>query len=286
MGSSNLKKLNKLEIEALDLCKEKFQKIEEVAQFNQEKMLLSFIENKVSESHINLSSSGYGYSDIGRDTLEKVYARYFGAESALVRHSFLSGTHALTVALFGLLRPNDTVLSVTGEVYDTLKSVIGVGCSNSSGSLKDFLINYDQLDLTKEGRIDFDNIKNKIHKKTKVVYIQKSRGYSIRPSLSCEDIAKVVKIVKDLKKDCVVLVDNCYGEFTEKVEPTEVGADLAVGSLIKNPGGGISRCGGYIVGKEELVDLCAQRLTVPGMGKEVGASLNLNREMFLGFFLF
>ena len=278
--------LKKLEFEALELCEEPFKNIEKIAEFNQTKMLSSFIENKVSESHINLSSSGYGYSDIGRDTLDKVYAHYFKAESALVRHSFTSGTHALTVALFGILRPGDTILSITGEVYDTLKSVIGTeNTSNSSGSLKDFFINYDQLDLTKEGKIDFENIKNKINKKTKVVYVQKSRGYSIRPSINCEEIVKVAKIVKEAKKDCYILVDNCYGEFTEKIEPTQVGADLTVGSLIKNPGGGIARSGGYIVGKKNLVSLCAQRFTSPGIGGEVGASLNLNREMFLGFFM-
>ena len=278
--------LKKLEFEALELCEEPFKNIEKIAEFNQTKMLSSFIENKVSESHINLSSSGYGYSDIGRDTLDKVYAHYFKAESALVRHSFTSGTHALTVALFGILRPGDTILSVTGEVYDTLKSVIGTeNTNNSSGSLKDFFVNYDQLDLTKEGKIDFENIKNKINKKTKVVYVQKSRGYSIRPSINCEEILKVAKIVKEAKKDCYILVDNCYGEFTEKIEPTQVGADLAVGSLIKNPGGGIARSGGYIVGKKDLVNLCAQRFTSPGIGGEVGASLNLNREMFLGFFM-
>jgi len=278
--------LKNLEFEALKLCEEPFKNVEKIAEFNQTKMLSSFIENKVSESHINLSSSGYGYSDIGRDTLDKVYAHYFKAESALVRHSFNSGTHALTVALFGILRPGDTILSVTGEVYDTLKSVIGTeNTNNSSGSLKDFFVNYNQLDLTEEGKIDFENIKNKINNKTKVVYVQKSRGYSIRPSVTCEEILKVVKIVKEAKKDCYILVDNCYGEFTEKIEPTQVGADLAVGSLIKNPGGGIARSGGYIVGKKDLVNLCAQRFTSPGIGGEVGASLNLNREIFLGFFM-
>ena len=278
--------LRSLQTKVLDLCKNFFTDIEKISEYNQQKMLLSFIENKVSESHINLSSSGYGYADIGRDTLEKVYARYFGAESALVRHSFFSGTHALTVALFGILRPKDIVLSVTGDVYDTLKSVIGTKSNNIiGGSLKDFLIDYDQISLTREGKIDLENIKSKITKNTKVIYIQRSRGYSLRPAIGCDEISKVAKIVKDIKKDCFILVDNCYGEFTEKVEPTEVGADLAVGSLIKNPGGGIARSGGYIVGKEDLVNMCAQRLTVPGIGKEIGASLNLNREMFLGFFI-
>ncbi len=271
--------------EALELCKEQFCKIEKVAEHNQQRMLVSFIKNKVGESHINSTSTGYGYSDLGRDCLERVYADYFETEDALVRHSFVSGTHALTVALFGLLRPGDTLLSITGPVYDTLKGVVGLTFSEkTSGSLTDFHIGYDQLDLTDDGLIDLKNLKNKIKENTKVVYIQKSKGYSLRPAVPCSKISEIVDVVKKLNKEIYIVVDNCYGEFTETTEPTAVGADLAVGSLIKNPGGGIARSGGYIVGKKKLVDMCAQRLKVPGFEKEIGASLNLNRELFLGFF--
>lgn len=281
------KKIEELTEKALKLCNEPFRNIEKIAEINQQKMLKTFIDCKISERHLNFCSTGYGYEDMGRDALDAVYAKYFNAESALVRSSFVSGTHALAVALFGVLRPGDEILCITGEIYDTLRNVIG-GFNNfrnePSGSLKKFGINYSQLNLTKDGHINFYEIKNKINKNTKVVYIQKSRGYALRPAVTCGEIKKAVNIVKNIKKDCYVLVDNCYGEFTEELEPTVVGADLAVGSLIKNPGGGIARTGGYIVGKEKLVNLCAERLTAPGLGKEIGCNLNTNRDLFLGFF--
>ena len=279
--------IESLALKAIENCKEVFDNFEKIAEHNQKKMLKAFIDSKISERHINCYTSGYGYEDIGRDALDSLYAKYFKAESALVRQSFVSGTHAITVTLFSILRPGDELLCITGEIYDTLKGVIG-GFKNFknkvNGSLRDFCISYDQLDLTKSGHINFDEIKDKIKKNTKVVYIQKSKGYSLRPAVTCKEINKAVDIIKNIKNDCVILVDNCYGEFTEKYEPTFVGADLAVGSLIKNPGGGIAKSGGYIVGKKKLVDMCAGRLTVPGIGKDVGCSLGNIRDLFLGFF--
>ena len=268
--------VEKLSVKALVDCNKIFNNLEKIAEHNQKKVLKAFIDSKISERHINFHTSGYGYEDIGRDALDNLYARYFGAESALVRASFVSGTHALTVAMFGILRPKDEFLCITGKVYDTLNGVIDY--------FKNFNIGYRQLDLTKEGYINFEYIKNNIKKNTKIVYIQKSRGYSLRPAVTCKEIEKVVEIVKNISKNCVILVDNCYGEFVEKCEPTAVGADLVVGSLIKNPGGGIAKTGGYIVGKKYLVNMCAERLTVPGIGREVGCSLLSVRDLFLGFF--
>lgn len=275
--------IKKLSDEALKLCRNQFKEIEKITEHNQQKVLKAFIDCKVSESHL-VGSTGYGYNDRGRETLDKVYAQIFDCEDALVRHNFVCGTHALSTALFGVLRPGDIMLCVTGDPYDTLKDVIGLGDKTQQGSLKDFKIKYDQVNLKNDGTLNFEEISKKVTKDVKVVYLQRSRGYSLRPSLFPEDIKKVVDIVKNKNSRCIVIVDNCYGEFTQKIEPTNVGADLIVGSLIKNPGGGIAPTGGYIAGKKDLIKLCAYRLTTPGMGKEVGATLNCNRELFLGTF--
>lgn len=275
--------IKKISEKALELCKEQFEKIEEITEYNQQKVLKAFIDCKVSESHL-LGSTGYGYGDRGRETLDKIYAQIFDSEDALVRHNFVCGTHAIAIALFAVLRPNDTMLCATGEPYDTLKDVIGLSNKQGQGSLKDFKIKYDQVDLKDDGTLNFEEISKKTTNEVKVVYLQRSRGYSLRPSLFPEDIKKVVDLVKNKNPNCIVIVDNCYGEFTQKIEPTSVGADLIVGSLIKNPGGGIAPTGGYIAGKKELIKLCAYRLTTPGIGKEVGATLNCNRELYLGTF--
>ncbi len=254
-----------------------------IKEYNSEKVLHAFIENRVSEQCF-CGSSGYGYGDIGRDVLDKVYAQAFGAEDALVRHNFVSGTHALSTALWGILRKGDKMLSVTGSPYDTLEEVIGIKGNQGDGSLIDFGIDYDKLELLEDGTPDIENIRKKA-KGVKLVYIQRSRGYSLRPAITIEQIEKICSAVKEVSPETVIMVDNCYGEFTDTKEPTEVGADIIAGSLIKNPGGGIARTGGYIAGKKELVELCSYRLTCVGMGKEVGCTLGQNREMFLGFFM-
>ena len=246
-------------------------------------MLHAFIKNGVSESHF-AASTGYGYDDRGRETLEKVFADCMDAEASIFRHSLASGTHTLTVALFGLLRPGDTMLCLTGRPYDTLIGVLGID-GESSGSLADFGIKYEQVELCADGRPDNSAIAERLkHKKYAVAYIQRSRGYSLRPSLTVAEIGELVKIVKCISPDTVVMVDNCYGEFVERLEPTSVGADIIAGSLIKNPGGGIAPSGGYIAGKRELVEKCGYRLTAPGVGLEVGASLGHTRELFMGLF--
>ncbi len=267
---------------ALTLCQDIFYDVEKTTEFNQQKMLKAFIDSKVSESHFT-SSTGYGYDDRGREKLDEVYARAFNAEDALVRHNFVSGTHALTVALFGVLRPGDTMLSVTGIPYDTLRGVIGLN-KNISGSLKEFGINYEQIDLDKSGKPDYFEIEKRVNDKIKVVYIQRSRGYTLRPSLFVQDIEKIAKIAKSKNPNCIVMVDNCYGEFVQTEEPTSHSADLIIGSLIKNPGGGIAPTGGYIAGKKDLVEMCSYRLTTPATGKEIGATLGQNRELFMGAF--
>ena len=267
---------------ALEMCKNQFKKIENISEYNQQKVLKAFIDCGVSESHF-AGSTGYGYNDRGRDKLDEVYAKIFGAEDALVRSTIVSGTHALTVALFGVLRPFDKVLSVTGKPYDTLNDVISSG--NDFGSLNDFKIEFDYTEYDKNDEIYFSNIKNKMSKeKYKVIYIQRSRGYTLRDSLSVDKIKKIIKYVKKIDQDVIVMVDNCYGEFAEKAEPTEVGADLVIGSLIKNPGGGIAPTGGYIAGKKQLIEKCACRLTCPGIGKEIGATLGINRKLFMGIY--
>ena len=267
---------------ALDKCKQQFAKIDDITEYNQHRVLKAFMDNGISERHF-MSSTGYGYGDIGREALDAVCANIFQAEDALVRHNFVCGTHALTVALFGMLRPGDTMLSVTGEPYDTLKGVIGLN-GNNSGSLKEFGINYKQINLMNNGNLDFNSISELMNEKIKMIYIQRSRGYTLRPSLFVEDISKVAEIVKKKCPDCIVMLDNCYGEFVEKREPLSNGVDIMAGSLIKNPGGGIASTGGYIAGKKHLVEQCSYRLTTPGLGKEVGATLGQNRELFMGIF--
>ena len=262
-------------------CFKRFKEIQKNAQYNQDKVLYAFKKNTVSESHFN-PSTGYGYSDRGRDVLDCVFADTFNTQDALVRHSFVSGTHALTVALFGILRPGDTLLSVTSKPYDTLDAVIGI--RKASGSLVDFGINYRQVDF-KNNEIDYNGIKAALTNDVKVVFIQRSKGYSLRKALNIDEIGKIVEFVKNINSKVIVAVDNCYGEFVEQREPTEVGADLIIGSLIKNPGGGLARTGGYIAGKKVLVEECAYRLTAPEIGKECGASLDEKRNIFQGLFL-
>lgn len=256
--------------------------IDETTDYNQQKMLAAFIESGVSESHFT-ASTGYGYGDRGREVLDQVYAKALGAEDALVRYNFVSGTHALTVALFGVLRPGDTMLSVTGLPYDTLRGVIGL-TGDGNGSLKEFGIHYEQLDLLPDGTPDYEEIARRANPSVKMVYIQRSRGYSLRPSLFVEDIERIAKIAKANTPDCIVMVDNCYGEFVQREEPTSRGADLMAGSLIKNPGGGVAPTGGYIAGRKDLVESCSYRLTTPGTGKEIGCTLGNNRELFMGAF--
>lgn len=256
-----------------------FARIDEICRRNSEKVLKAFIDNGVADMHLK-GTTGYGYGDDGRDKADSVFAQAFGAEDALVRHSFVNGTHALSTALFGVLRPGDLLLSVTGRPYDTLEEVI---FGEKGGSLKEFGVKYEQIDLRPDGRPDIKTIMGRA-RAAKVVYIQRSRGYSLRPSLSVSVIMEIAEAVRSVGSNAIVMVDNCYGEFVECVEPTAVGADLIVGSLIKNPGGGICSTGGYIAGKKELVELCACRLTTAGTGKEVGCSLGQNREILMGLF--
>ena len=269
---------------ATEIAKAQFENIDLVTEYNQQKMLKAFINGGVSESCFT-ESTGYGYGDRGREIIDKVFAEAVGAEDAIVRHNFTCGTHTLAVALFGVLRPGDVMLSVTGKPYDTIHPVIGLSESDENmGSLKDFGVIYDQVDLKENGRIDYEAIENRLNKSAvRMVYIQRSRGYSLRPTLSVAEIKKVVDIAKK-HKGTMVMVDNCYGEWTEKIEPTDVGADLMAGSLIKNPGGGIAKTGGYIAGKHEYVEQCAYRMTTPGLGREVGATLGHSRELFMGIF--
>ncbi len=268
--------------EAMKLCRPYLDITDEITEYNQQKMLKAFQNARVSESYF-AASTGYGYGDRGREALDKVFAEVMGAEDALVRHNFASGTHTLTVALFGVLRPGDTMVSVTGIPYDTLQGVIGIG-GESSGSLKEFGINYEQIDLLENGKVDFEAMKKNIKSDTKMVYIQRSRGYTLRDSLRCEEIKEIAGLAHRLAPKCIVMVDNCYGEFVQKIEPTQVGADLMAGSLIKNPGGGIAPTGGYIAGRKDLVEMCSYRLTTPGTGKEIGCTLGNNRELFMGAF--
>lgn len=260
-----------------------FSTIEEIQRYNQQKMLAAFNRAGVSESHFS-ASTGYGYGDRGRDVLDQVYAYAFGCEDALVRWNFVSGTHALTVALFGMLRPGDKMLCVTGTPYDTIQGVIGLPGREEPGSLKEFGIEYGQLELLPDGRPDYKAMEEAISPAYRMVYIQRSRGYSLRPSLSVGEIEKIAKIAKQKAPQCIVMVDNCYGEFVEKEEPVSRGADIMAGSLIKNPGGGIAPTGGYIAGRRDLVELCSYRLTTPGTGRELGCTLGNNRELFLGAF--
>ncbi len=266
----------------LELCSKKFEEIEKIEEFNSQKVLKAFIESNVSESHF-VPTTGYGYNDRGREKLDEVYSRIFRTEDALVRYSFASGTHALSTALFGILRPGDKVLSVTGKPYDTMKDVIG-DSQRDIGSLKNFGVDFEYIDFEFESKEYFEIIKSKLKNKFKAVYIQRSRGYSLRRSLSAEDIGKLIESVKKINPEVITIVDNCYGEFVEVKEPSEYGADLIVGSLIKNPGGGISLSGGYIAGKKHLIELCANRFTAPGIGKEIGASVAGLRDLFMGIY--
>jgi len=265
---------------ALEMCREQFERIDSIREYNQIKMLKAFQEARVSESMFG-GSSGYGYDDRGRDALDAVYAYAFDAEDALVRHNFVSGTHALAVALFAVLRPGDTMLSVASTPYDTIRGTIGIN-SNYSGSLKDFGINYEEVDLKEDGSLDFDAIEKKLSEKPRMVYIQRSRGYELRPSLLYADIKKICDLSKRITPESVIMLDNCYGEFVELESPHKCGVDLMAGSMIKNPGGAIARTGGYISGRRDLVEMAAFRLTTPGTGKELGATLDTLREMFLG----
>ena len=267
---------------AAALCAGQLQAIDETTEYNQRKMLYAFAQAGVSESHF-AATTGYGYGDRGRDALDKVYATAFGAQDALVRHNFVSGTHALTVALFGVLRPGDVMLSVTGMPYDTLRGVIGL-TGDCAGSLKEFGIRYEQVDLLPDGTPDYEEIRRRVTPAVKMVYIQRSRGYELRPSLFVEDLERIARIAKEQAPGCIVMADNCYGEFVQREEPVTRGVDLMAGSLIKNPGGGVAPTGGYIAGRADLVELCSYRLTTPGTGREIGATLGQNRELFMGAF--
>ena len=275
-------KIVDLKKEVLAESQELFAHVDAIAEENTLKVLDAMRECKVSDAHFN-TTSGYAYDDIGRSKLEELYANIFGAERALVRTQFVSGTHALATVLFGILRPGDELVSLTGKPYDTMQTVIGYD-NPSPGSLKEFGVLYNELPMI-EGKVDMEGIKNVITDKTKMVEIQRSRGYSMRNPLSIADIKAICAEVHRLKPDCICFVDNCYGEFVDTLEPTQVGADIMAGSLIKNPGGGIAPTGGYIVGRDKLVELASYRLTAPGMGDELGASLANNRLLFQGLFL-
>ena len=262
--------------------KERFLEIDANAEYNQMKVILAMQKNRVSETHF-AATTGYGYNDAGRDALEDVYADVFHGESALVRPQLISGTHALHIALSSNLRPGDELLSPVGKPYDTLEEVIGI--RDSAGSLKEYGVTYRQVDLLENGDFDYEGIRKAINEKTKLVTIQRSKGYQTRPTLSVEKIGQLISFVKGIKPDVICMVDNCYGEFVERIEPLDVGADIMVGSLIKNPGGGLAPIGGYIVGRADCIERASVRLTAPGLGKEVGASLGLNQSFFQGLFL-
>ena len=270
--------VNKCEID----CFEEFAKIDEACSFNSLEVLASFHRNKVSEAHF-VGTTGYGYNDLGRDVIEDIFKDVLGCEDALVRGQFISGSHALTVCFFGLLRPGDLLLSISGKPYDTLDEVIGI--RDNPSSLKSFGVKYEQIDLVDDD-FDYEKIEEFVkNNKVKVVEIQRSKGYSTRKSLSLEKLGKVIKLIKNIDKDVIIMVDNCYCEFVSEAEPVSVGADIIVGSLIKNLGGGIAPNGAYIAGRRDLVSLCADRLTVPGCGKEVGPSLDINKQILQGLFM-
>ena len=265
-----------------DELKPVFENIDNVCFFNSRKVIDAFWEENVSEQHFN-GTTGYGYGDAGRDTIERVFARIFKTEDALVRNQFISGTHALSTALFGVLRPNDIMLSITGKPYDTLDSVIGF--NDNPSSLKEFGIKYEQIDLINDD-FDYEKIVKRVKENDlKLIAIQRSKGYSLRKSIGIENVKKVIEVIRELNKDVIIMVDNCYCEFVDTVEPSEVGADLCVGSLIKNLGGGIATNGAYIVGRKDLIHLCSERLNVAGEAKEVGPSLGANRNILLGLYL-
>ena len=262
--------------------KPRFEAIDARAEYNQLKVLKAMQDNRVSDIHF-AATTGYGYNDIGRDTLEQVYASCFHTEAALVRPQLMSGTHALHIALSGNLRPGDELLSPAGGPYDTLEEVIGI--RPSVGSLAEYGVSYRQVDLLPDGTFDYENIAKAVNDKTKLVTIQRSKGYATRPTFSVEQIGRLIAFVKKIKPDVICMVDNCYGEFVETIEPTDVGADMIVGSLIKNPGGGLAPIGGYIAGRQDCIDRASYRLSAPGLGREVGASLGLNQSLYQGFFL-
>lgn len=274
-------KITKLVNDSEKELDKEFKKIDEICEYNSLKVLNAFWNNKLSEAHFS-QTTGYGYDDIGRDVIEKIYAEIFGAEDALVRSQFISGSHALTVALFAYLRPGDTMLSISGLPYDTLHEVIGIVPNDSS--LKSFGVNYEQIDLINDD-FDYEKIEERLNKsKIKLIEIQRSKGYSTRKSISNSTIKKVVDLIRNYDKDVIIMVDNCYCEFVDKVSPIEMGADIIVGSLIKNLGGGIAPNGAYIVGKKRLVDLAGERLTLPGEGREVGPTLGINKQILEGLF--
>lgn len=275
--------LLELSKQAEKVCAPVFEIIDEICEYNTQKVLAAFMEHRVSDSHL-VGTTGYGYGDRGRDTLEAVYAQVFGAEDALVRHTFSSGTNTIAHALFGVLRPGDTIVSLSGLPYDTLHDVLGL-CDKGTnyGSLKDFGIHYKQLELLDNGAVDLSSIPEGV-KGAKVAYIQRSRGYSLRPSISIDEIEIICNLVKEANPEAIIMVDNCYGELVERKEPTDVGADLIMGSLIKNPGGGIAQTGGYIAGRKDLIEQCAHRITAPGVGRDLGCSLGETKNMFMGLF--
>ena len=261
--------------------KSELDKIDDIVYFNSKKVINAFKNNNLSEYHFN-GTTGYGYNDVGRDIIEKIYSDIFKSEDALVRNQFISGTHALTVALFGILRPNDSMLCISGTPYDTLHEVIGI--KDNSSSLKSFGIKYEEIDLV-DNDFDYEIVKSRLEKKdVKLVYVQRSKGYSTRKSIDINKVAKIVKTIKNISKDVIIMVDNCYCEFVDKKEPIEVGVDICIGSLIKNLGGGIASNGAYVVGKEKYIELISERLTVPGEGKEVGPSLGANKSLLQGLF--
>ena len=275
-------RLAELAQQAEENCMEAFARIDAVAEYNGAKVLKAFSDNKVSEPCF-YGSTGYGYGDMGREVIDKVFAQALGTEDALVRFNFVSGTHALSVALFGVLRTGDKMVSITGKPYDTLEEVIGISGEKGNGSLMDYGVEYAQVDLNEDGSPKLDEITVAV-KGAKIAYIQRSRGYSLRGAFTVSDIEKMINAAKKGNPDIMIMVDNCYGEFVEEREPSAVGADIMIGSLIKNAGGGIARTGGYIAGRANLVELCSYRLTCVGMGKEVGCTLGMNREMLLGLF--
>ncbi|HBN83484.1 MAG TPA: hypothetical protein DDZ89_06525 [Clostridiales bacterium] len=270
---------------AQEKAKDVFAGIDNIKEYNQIKVLNAFRQNRISEVHFQ-GSTGYGYNDRGRDTLEMLYADLFSTEDALVRQSITTGTHAIAIVLFGCLRPGDLLLSVTGKPYDTLDEVIGIReGSNDTGSLKDFGVSYNQIELRQDGTPDYEAIQAAMDRNPKMVFIQRSKGYLRRPALSVSEIGKIVKTVKSINKDCIVFVDNCYGEFTDIQEPTDAGADVVAGSLIKNPGGGLAPSGGYIAGSSEIIEMAASRYNVPGLGKETGCTLGDPRLLYQGIYM-
>ena len=278
------KKVKEIITKAENELKEQFSIIDDICEYNSDKVLSAFQKNQVSEIHFN-ETTGYGYGDLGREVIEKIHADIFHTEDALVRGQFISASHALTVTLFGLLRPNDIMLSISGKPYDTLDSVIGLTENNSS--LKSFGIKYEQIDLI-DNDFDYERIQERLSNtksKIKLIEIQRSRGYSLRESISLKKIEKAIKAIREVDSSVIIMIDNCYGELTNKIEPSDLGADILVGSLIKNLGGGIAPNGAYVVGKHDLIELVAERLTLPGEGREVGPSLGMNKKILQGLFM-